>query len=151
MGALLAVLCGLVLGTTPLGDPWANASYDYTFRFGARTVTNRIAVILIDNEAYDNFRQTRGQPWDRVLHADLLNRLANDGCPLVVFDSFFRAPRDAAGDEALVRAMRRLNRLVLMAEQAEVIYPGLAARSPDLARRALPGRRWSLGRRLARS
>ncbi len=43
----------------------------------------------MDNEAFDQFHQVRGQPWDRSLHVRLLNRLADDGCALVVMDSLF--------------------------------------------------------------
>ena len=92
LGAAVAVLCGLLLWKTPPGEPWVNASYDYLFRFGAHAITNRVTVILMDNGAFDQFHQTRGQAWDRGLHAQLLNRLADDGCDLVVFDSFFRQP-----------------------------------------------------------
>jgi CHASE2 domain-containing sensor protein len=116
LGAVLTVLCGLILGLTPLGDAWVNSSYDYLFRFGARAVTNKVALIQMDNDAYDYFHQLREQPWDRMLHAQLLQRLATDGCSLVVFDSFFRTPRDPAKDQALADAMRRQHRVVLMAE-----------------------------------
>ena len=60
--------CGLVLWLTPLGDFWTNTSYDYLFRFGNRPVTNAVTLILMDNAAFDQFHQTRGQPWDRALH-----------------------------------------------------------------------------------
>lgn len=132
VGAALAALCGWLLWTTPLGEPWVNASYDYLFRFGARAVTNRVTLILMDDEAFDQLHQTRGQPWDRALHAQLLDKLADDGCPLVVFDSFFRAQREPAADRALADALRRLPRVVLMAEQAEVTRPGLVGASPTL-------------------
>lgn len=132
LGAALTVLCGLILWATPLGDFWKNASYDYGFRFGARPVTNAVTLILMDNAAFDQFQQTRGQPWDRSLHAQLLNRLADDGCPLVVMDSFFRNPRDAEGDDALAAAMRRQRNLALMAEQSQVTHPGLAGAQPNL-------------------
>ena len=52
LGAAAAVLCGLMLWKMPLGEPWVNASYDYLFRFGAHAVTNRVTLILMDNEAY---------------------------------------------------------------------------------------------------
>jgi len=120
LGAALAVLCGWLLWATPLGDPWTDASYDYLFRFGSRAVTNQVTLILMDNGAFDRFHQTRGQPWDRSLHAQLLNRLADDGCPLVVFDSFFQQPRDPEKDQALAAAMRRQKHVVLMAEQTDI-------------------------------
>jgi CHASE2 domain-containing sensor protein len=131
-GAALAVLCGLMLWKMPLGEPWVNASYDYLFRFGAHAVTNRVTLILMDNEAYDQFHQPRGQPWDRGLHAQLLHRLADDGCAMVVFDSFFRQTNDPAKDDALVRAMQRQRRIVLMAEHAQVTLPTLAGAQPIL-------------------
>jgi CHASE2 domain-containing sensor protein len=121
----MAVSCGLVLLKTSLGAPWENASYDYLFRFGARSVSNQVVVILMDNASYAEFKQdaTRLQPWDRGLHTDLLNRLADDGCALVVFDSFFRLPRDPAKDQALAEAIKRQRQIVLMAEQAAVNHP----------------------------
>ena len=132
LGAALAALCGLLLWGMTLGDLWANASYDYLFRFGSHAVTNQVTLILMDNAAFDQFHQTRGQPWDRALHAQLLNRLADDGCPLVVMDSFFREPRDAEKDEALAAALRRQRHIVLMAEQSQVTHPGLAGAQPAL-------------------
>jgi len=126
------MLCGLMLWQMPLGEPWVNASYDYLFRFGARAVTNRVTLILMDNEAFAQFHQTRGQPWDRGLQARLLNRLADDGCALVVFDSFFRQTNNPAQDEALAAAMRRQRHIVLMAGQAQVTHPALAGAQPIL-------------------
>ena len=130
LGAALTVLCGLILWGTPLGDFWTNTSYDYGFRFGARPVTNAVTLILMDNAAFDQFHQTRGQPWDRALHAQLLSRLADDGCALVVMDSFFRATNRVPTDTALAAAMRRQRQIVLMAEQSQVTHPGLAGAQP---------------------
>ena len=131
-GAVLAALCGLALWRMPLGEAWVNASYDYLFRFGARSVTNRVTLILMDNEAFDYFHQLRGQPWDRALHTRLLNRLADDGCRLVVFDSFFRLPGDPAQDQALAAAMQRQPGIALMADQAQVTHPVVAGAHPIL-------------------
>jgi CHASE2 domain-containing sensor protein len=130
LGAALAVACGLVLWLTPLGDFWTNTSYDYLFRFGNRPVTNAVTLILMDNAAFDQFHQTRGQPWDRALHTQLLNKLADDGCALVAMDSFFRSANNPAADTALAAAMRRQRNLVLMAEQLQVTHPGLAGAQP---------------------
>lgn len=132
LGSALTAFCGLLLWSTWLGDPWTNASYDYLFLFSSHPVTNSVTVILMDNAAFDQFRQTRGQPWDRALHAQLLNRLADDGCALVVMDSFFRATNNPASDRALAAAMRRQRHMVLMAEQSSVTHPGLAGAQPVL-------------------
>lgn len=131
-GAVLVTLCGLLLWASQAGEPWINASYDYLFRFGARSVTNNVALILMDNEAFDRFHQVRGQLWDRGLHAQLLNKLADDGCELVAFDSFFREPGDPQKDQELADAMRRQRHIVLMAWQARITRPGLTGVEPIL-------------------
>jgi CHASE2 domain-containing sensor protein len=84
----------------------------------------------MDNAAFDQFHQTRGQPWDRALHTQLLNKLADNGCALVAMDSFFRATNNLAADTTLAAAMRRQRNLVLMAEQSQVTHPGLAGAQP---------------------
>ena len=125
-GAALAVLAGLLLLAMPFGDRLANASYDNLFRFGSRAVTNRVTLILMDNNAYAALGQSRGQPWDRALHARLLNRLADDGCSLVVFDVFLRQLRDATSDKSLATAMRRQKHMALTAWQDTQDDSGIA-------------------------
>jgi len=132
LGAGLAALCSLMLWKAPLGQAWINASYDYSFLFGTRGVTNNVSFIMMDNEAYDHFHQTRGVVWDRSLHTQLLNKLADDDCALVVMDCFFSKPRDHAQDEALANAMRRHRHIVLMAEQSQVTDPTLVGMQPLL-------------------
>jgi CHASE2 domain-containing sensor protein len=148
IGAVLAMLCGWLLGWTPPGEPWVNASYDNLFRFGSQAVTNRVTLILMDSAAYEQFHQVRGQPWDRALHAQLLNRLADDGCPLVVMDSFFREGREPEKDAALCAALRRQKKVVLMAEQSAVIHPLVSGVQPDLPAAeilAAAGTNWGVG------
>jgi CHASE2 domain-containing sensor protein len=115
LGTAITVLCGLALWRLPMGERWVNASYDYLFRFGARAPTNQVVVVLMDNEAHAQLGQERGH-WDRNRHAQLLNKLADDGCRLVVLDIFFGEPREPSGDQALAEALRRLRRVALMAK-----------------------------------
>jgi CHASE2 domain-containing sensor protein len=86
----------------------------------------------MDNESFAQLDQKRNLPWNRALHAELLNKLADDGCRLAVIDSFFQDARDPAKDAALAQAMQRLGHVVLMAEQAQVNYPTLAGAQPIL-------------------
>jgi len=115
VGAALTVLCGLLLWGTPAGDAWVNSSYDNLFRFGARAVTNQVALILMDNSSYDFYRQDRVLPWDRGLHAQLLNKLTADGARLVVFDILFAGTNNPTTDSALAQAMRANGNVVLAA------------------------------------
>jgi CHASE2 domain-containing sensor protein/class 3 adenylate cyclase len=113
--ALITALCGLAIWAVPFGDKWANASYDSLYRFGNRAPTNKLALILMDDTACQTLGQTR-QSWDRALHAELLNRLADARCPLVVFDILFKSPRAPETDAKLAEAMRRHGHVVLMSK-----------------------------------
>jgi CHASE2 domain-containing sensor protein len=128
----LTIVCGLALWTLPLGEKWADASYDCLFRFGTHSVTNKVVIVFMDNEAYAKSGQTREKPWDRSLHVQLLNKLADDGCPLVVFDIFFREAGDSGVDDAMAGAMRRLGNVVVAAEQADIAHPDFDAAKPTL-------------------
>jgi CHASE2 domain-containing sensor protein len=134
MGAAIAVMCGLALRIMTVGELWENASYDSLFHFGTPVVTNKVVVILMDNDSYADpeLKQSRDRPWDRSLHARLLNKLADDGCPLVIFDVTFRGPGDERADKDLAAAMRRAPHLVLAAEQAKIEHQGLDAARPNL-------------------
>jgi CHASE2 domain-containing sensor protein len=131
-GAGLTVLSGFLLWTVPLGDPWINASYDFLFRFGSRSVTNQVALVLMDNESHDSLAQPRSEFWDRNLHAKLLDKLTDDGARIVVFDVCFKNTNSAATDSRLAEAIRRNGHVVLMTEVIE--GTGLAAESYKIER-----------------
>jgi CHASE2 domain-containing sensor protein len=132
MGAALAVLVGLVLWGTHLGDWLEHASYDYQFRFGSRAVTNQVVAIQMDNESYKELHQERHesdkpgwQPWDRKLHTTLLNKLAEGGASMVVMDIFFGTTNDPAVAQDLARAMSRQKNVVLLAKPLRIETPKL--------------------------
>src|SRR5262249_20343038 len=70
------------------------------------------------------------QPWDRKLHAQLLNKVADGGAALVAMDIVFGKPLDEAGDEALAAALRRASKGVLAAQQAGVGNTKIAGGPP---------------------
>jgi CHASE2 domain-containing sensor protein len=117
MGAVLTVLCGLALWGAPLGDRWVNASYDWLYRFSTKSVTNSLVLIRMDNESFQKLDQKIGQPWDRHQHARLLNKLADDGCRLVVLDIVFDQMREPEMDNELAAALARQKVAVLAADQ----------------------------------
>jgi CHASE2 domain-containing sensor protein len=119
IGAALAVLCGLLLWGTPLGDAWENASYDLQFRFGSRVITNEVVLLHMDNESYSYFQLDRSNYWDRAIHTELLNKLTADGCRLVVFDVLFKSTNNPAVDAKLAEAMRQNGHVVLMADVSD--------------------------------
>jgi len=124
-GAVLAVAVGLLLWLLPLGDAWTKASYDYLFRFSTYAATNQVVLVLMDDHAYTALVQTRGH-WNRALHAQLLNQLADEGCPLVAVDIRFEKAQEASADQALAAALRRLPKVVLATKTEPVEKEGLA-------------------------
>ena len=139
VGAGLTVLCGVLLWGTPPGRFWVNASYDYLFRFGASSVSNQVVLIQMDNHSYEMFNQKRGS-WDRAIHTAFLNRLAKDGCRLVILDILFKDQGDTLKDEALAAALRRTSAVALMAkvDESSIHYNSAHVANYDSAHIMMP-------------
>ncbi len=136
IGASLAALCGLLLWSMPVFDAWVRASYDCVFRFQWGADTNQLVLVLMDNAAHESLHQKRGE-WDRMWHARLANKLADDGAALVVFDVHFRLLRDPVSDEALAAGLRRCQKVALMAKyvaasRPDASHPGFDSVGPIL-------------------
>jgi CHASE2 domain-containing sensor protein len=127
---VLAGGCGFALWGLSATQRWRTASYDYSFPFISKPTASNVVLILMDNDSYGELKQTRGQPWDRGLHAELLTRLAADKCPLVILDFFLGSSRDAESDRLLAKALERLDKVVLMGKQVDALYPGAASARP---------------------
>jgi CHASE2 domain-containing sensor protein len=159
--SLAAIGTGLALWTTEFGARWDFFSYDCLFRFATRPVTNQLVILHLDTPSLERAGQVRGQPWNRALHTKLLERLAADGCPLVVFDVWFGERREAETDKALADAMKQLSNVVLMAWPVENVFqpgntkPGVHSIHPlppaDLFLDAAGGEKWGVGSALTNS
>jgi CHASE2 domain-containing sensor protein len=134
LAALVVAGCGVLLSdhVTTRGEWLMRKSYDNLFRFDRAAKSNNLVLVLMDNAAYGDaeLKQNRGGHWDRALHTKLLYKLADDGCAMVVMDTFFREARDERIDAELVTAMRRHGKLVLMAWQAGIAHPSAVTASP---------------------
>ncbi|PYL01792.1 MAG: hypothetical protein DME19_00365 [Verrucomicrobia bacterium] len=121
IGALLTTLAGLLLyGAFGLG--LINRSYDYPFGPRWPIKVDDVVLIYMDDESHKELNQPFDAPWDRSLHARLLERLTQEGCRAVVFDIVFAdAGRNPAADERLARAIRDNGKVVLAADAVPVI------------------------------
>jgi adenylate cyclase len=71
----------------------------------------------MDDESHRTLNQSPSLPWDRELHARLLDRLTADHARAVVFDVVFSGPStNSAADEHLSKAIRDNGHVVLMAD-----------------------------------
>ena len=119
------MLAGLLLWGTPLGTRWENASYDLLFFFGSRPAEAAVVQVLMDEDSYQQLKQSREARWDRELHARLLDQLTRDGARLVVFDLLFQRTNNPATDARLASAMLRNGRVVCIADLADGTNPEL--------------------------
>jgi CHASE2 domain-containing sensor protein len=131
VGSILTIGCGLLLWATTLGEAWENFSYDYLFGFGSHSITNQVALVLMDNESCAQLGQSRAN-WDRGEHTHLLNKLTDDGSRLVVFDVLFRVKKNPEVDAALAQAIRKNGHVILMANVAEQDAQNVKAIHPVL-------------------
>lgn len=120
-GAILCLSVGFVLldvqvGQYQIGRRFVHDSYDMLFRFRLPELQPEVAIIYMDDRSREELQQPADALWDRTLHAQLLDRLTQEGAKAVVFDVLFVEPGDQQADDQLAAAMRRNGKVVLGAE-----------------------------------
>ena len=96
---------------------WA---YDLSFVKLRSASSSEITMIYLDEASYIDFKQPFNQPWDRAIHARLLDRLTADGAKAVIFDVVFSDPGpNADADKAFTEAIRRNGRVILAADYSD--------------------------------
>src|SRR5688500_11421619 len=84
---------GLALHSSRLGDGLARLSFDVPFVFRPDAPAVVVVVVTMNELTYDNpeLNGTNQYPvFDRATHARFLDKLREDGAPVVVFDIFFK-------------------------------------------------------------
>jgi CHASE2 domain-containing sensor protein len=111
---LVAAALGIGLSFSPLGD----LSYDLLLVARPHLPAPEAAVVYLDEKSHMALNQRYNAPWDRALHARLIDRLSAAGARAIVFDIVFSDPNplDAAADQALAEAIRKSGRVVLAAD-----------------------------------
>lgn len=136
LSAALAALVGLLLLVTPAGDPFARLSYDLLFALRPDVPVEGMVIVAMDEESHRILGQPGASPWDRALHARLIERLTKLGAKAIVFDVLFLGERDPAADARLVQAAKASGRVIVAAQM-----------TPELSRGELVG--WRLTRPFA--
>jgi len=94
---------------------------------------NEAAIVYLDEISHKKLNQPLNAPWDRRLHAKLIQRLTVAGAKVIVFDIVF-TDQSIAGPEAddeLARALRESSRVILAADRVP-LGPGLAQTLPPI-------------------
>jgi two-component system cell cycle sensor histidine kinase/response regulator CckA len=127
VGGLIGCVCIFALGylalvsDSRLSRILAHSSYDWSFdltrTFRPNLAGADVVIIYLDEDSYTSLQQPYNAPWDRALHAGLLDRLKTDGAKAVVMDIVFSDPGpDAKADQLLAEAIRANGRVILAAD-----------------------------------
>ena len=130
----LTVLVGAAFFFSPFGGSLTRVSYDLPFALRAELPANEVALVYLDEASHQELKQPLAAPWDRSLHARLIERLTAAGAKAIVFDILFAGPSgDATADAKLAEAIRQSQRVILGGNfnQRETT-PGAAARWEEL-------------------
>jgi adenylate cyclase len=107
---------GLLLFLFPIGSALTRLSYDLPFVARGDLAANEVAVLYLDEASHLELKQPMNAPWDRSLHARLVDQLTAAGAKAIVFDILFTDPSPDRGTEAdarLARAIKESGRVIL--------------------------------------
>jgi len=93
LGAAVAVLL-LIASGSDLIQSLERKAYDLGVKAASRTPSDRIAVIVIDDESIANIGRW---PWSRDVHAKMVDILANAKAKTIGYTVFFSEPQVDAG------------------------------------------------------
>jgi PAS domain S-box-containing protein len=126
IGVLLVLLAGLAAQSlnSRLGLALRFASYDWAYDLSFVKApppsADAISIIYLDEASYLDFQQPFNAPWDRTIHARLLDRLTADGAQAVIFDVVFSDPGpNPEADKMFADAIRRNGHVILAADRSE--------------------------------
>src|SRR5262245_56225210 len=116
-GALLATGIGVVLlkSNFELSAKLIHASYDIPFQHRPIIKPDEVVMVYMDDDSHRELQQPCHGPWDRGVHAQLVERLTADGAKAIVFDIFFSGanPDHPDGDERFTRALKANGKVIL--------------------------------------
>jgi len=123
LGALLAAAAGASILYLKFGLGLVHLSYDLPYAIHPIIQPQEAVMVYLDDDSHQILNQPYNAPWDRSLHAQLINRLTAEGAKAVVFDIVFSdAGPNPQVDESLAQAIRINGKVVLAADCAPTGY-----------------------------
>lgn len=119
-GALLAVLVGYALHDRTFGSGLTNLSYDLLTVAKPQAIPTNVLIVFMDEPSHDKLGQRLNAPWNRALHAQLVDRLTAAGARAIVFDIVFSDPTTPQADERLARALAQSKRVIIAADNERI-------------------------------
>jgi len=123
-GALFGALLTTTLGVLLLKYDFQTStklihlSYNLPFHHRPAIKPDEVVMVYMDDDSHRELQQPYDRPWDRGVHAQLVERLTADGAKAVVFDIIFSGanPDHPEGDERFARAIKANGKVILGAE-----------------------------------
>ena len=105
---------GLTLFWFPIGGGITRFSYDALFALRSNLAVTNAVIVYMDDTSHKELNQPFGAPWDRALHAQLVEQLTAQGAKIIVFDILFTEPStDPSADDHFEKAMKQSGRVIL--------------------------------------
>ncbi|MCI0746649.1 MAG: adenylate/guanylate cyclase domain-containing protein [Verrucomicrobia subdivision 3 bacterium] len=127
VGAALAALSGLCLHVFTFGGGLINLSYDLlTVANTPKTTPDDAILVVMDEDSHQKLQQPLNAPWDRSLHAKLVDKLTAAGAKAIVFDIVFSDPfpTNPESDRDLGRAFAASKRVIIAADHVRFSETG---------------------------
>ncbi len=113
-GSVLVVGIGLLFILLPLGNKLRYLSYDFLFLFQNQEPPADVVLVYMDEQSHHELEQPYDRTWDRRLHAELLNKITEQGARLVFYDIIFEmVSSKPESDAALADAIKKNGSVVL--------------------------------------
>jgi adenylate cyclase len=125
VGVLLASVLGIILLNPNLkfGLGLIHLSYDLPYAIRPYIQPQEAAIVYLDEDSHKILNQPYDAPWNRSLHAQLINRMTAEGAKAVVFDIVFSDPgSNPQTDQELANAIRANGKVVLAADYVPTGY-----------------------------
>jgi CHASE2 domain-containing sensor protein len=107
-------LAGFLLMRLPAGEQLLRYSYDCFHIFTSHQADPRILIIALNENTDRKLGRRQGEPFSRLHHARLLERLKQAGAERVCFDILFDLPSsDPKADQALINAVKAHGHVIL--------------------------------------
>lgn len=123
---LLTGILGLTASLLPYGyDLEESIGLGLLFKLrGQRQAPSDVVVIAVDKASADQLKLPLDpKKWRRSYHARMIQKLANEGASVIVFDLMFDEVRSAADDRVFANAIREARNVVLLGYLEREVIP----------------------------
>lgn len=116
---MLTAALGFALHYFPFGRWFIHASYDVLLVARGEQAVSEAVIVYLDERSHLELHQPLNAPWDRNLHAQLVERLSAAEARCIAFDVVFSDPaiNGVSADENLARAIHESGRVILAADR----------------------------------